>query len=68
MTTNDEKIRILNMVQEGKLSAEESSQLLEALDFKPEEITIPSKDAANTISRANGRTRWVRIQVTDLKS
>ena len=68
MTTNDEKMRILNMVQEGKLSAEEASQLLEALDFKPEEITIPYRDAANTVNKANGRTRWVRIQVTDLKS
>ena len=61
MANNEEKMRILNMVQEGKLTAE-------ALDFKPEEITIPFKDAANTINRANGRTRWVRIQVTDLKS
>lgn len=68
MTTNDEKMRILNMVQEGKLSAEEASQLLEALDFKPEEITIPYRDVANTVNKANGRTRWVRIQVTDLKS
>jgi len=68
MANNEEKMRILNMVQEGKLSAEEASQLLEALDFNPEEITIPFRDAANTISKANGRTRWVRIQVTDLKS
>lgn len=68
MANNEEKMRILNMVQEGKLSAEEASQLLEALDFNPEEITIPFRDAANTISKTNGRTRWVRIQVTDLKS
>ena len=68
MANNEEKMRILNMVQEGKLSAEEASQLLEALDFNPEEITIPFRDAANTISKAHGRTRWVRIQVTDLKS
>lgn len=68
MTNNEEKMRILNMVQEGKITALEASQLLEALDVKPEELTIPFKDAANTISKTNSRTRWVRIQVNDVKS
>ena len=68
MSNTDEKMRILNMVQEGKITALEASQLLEALDVKPEELTIPFKDAANTISKTNSRTRWVRIQVNDVKS
>lgn len=66
MTNNEEKIRILNMVQEGKITALEASQLLEALDVKPEEETRSVENRANTITKFNGKVHWVRIQVTNL--
>lgn len=54
---NEERMKILNMVAEGKLSPEEGSKLLEALG----EGTAP---AAASSARA-GTARWLRIRVTD---
>ena len=67
MTTNDEKMRILNMVQEGKLSAQEAVQLLEALDFNPDEKAI-SSEVIQDLSISNGKARWLKIVVTDLNT
>ncbi len=52
----DERLRILKMVEEGKLTAEEAAQLLAALqDTPPVDVEVPP---------ATGhRARWLRIRV-----
>jgi len=55
---NEEKMRILKMLEEGKINAEEAAKLLEALESTQKE------EAPQT--RFKGR--WFRIRVTDLHS
>ncbi len=54
--STDERLRILKMVEEGKLTAEEAAQLLAALqDTPPADVEVPP---------ATGhRARWLRIRV-----
>lgn len=68
MTINDEKLRILNMVQEGKLSAQEAVQLLEALDFNQEEKSITNEIIPDPAVSTNGKAHWLKIVVTDQAS
>ncbi|HDN80118.1 MAG: hypothetical protein DRI61_06700 [Chloroflexi bacterium] len=57
---NEEKMRILKMLEEGKINAEEAARLLKALESARGE----EEKAAKT--RTAGR--WFRIRVTDLHS
>jgi len=69
MNNTDEKIRILNMVQDGKITAEEAAKLLEALEVKEDlGYTNFSKESQTVINKSNGKLRWVRIQVSDTKT
>ncbi|NPA30742.1 MAG: hypothetical protein GXO37_01930 [Chloroflexi bacterium] len=54
---SDERLRILKMVEEGKISAEDASRLLEALR---EESPAPPASPAG-----EHRPRWLRIRVTE---
>jgi len=54
----EERVRILSMVKEGKISPEEGLKLLEALDAGAEAEPIVSSEKA----------KWLRIRVTDLKT
>lgn len=61
MTTSDERMRVLKMVEQGKISAEVGSRLLDALgaaDRKRSPATYPSD------LTANGQRR-LRVRVTD---
>ncbi len=59
MATPDERMKILKMLEEGKLSAEEAARLLKALGKpKPERRAPPS----------SSEPKWLRVRVTDLKS
>ncbi len=58
MVTSEERMRILKMIEDGKITAEEGARLLAALSEKGE-----------TRRRTLGGTaRWLRIRVTDTKS
>jgi len=57
MTTKDERLQILRMVESGKVSAEEGARLLEALEGDEGE-SRPSRQKA----------RWLRVRVTDLET
>lgn len=64
MATVEERIKILQMVQEGKISAEDAAQLLEALE------ETARTDASGAVIPpdpvALGRKpRWFRVRVTD---
>jgi hypothetical protein len=66
MTTSEERMRILQMIQEGKITAEEGAKLLEALGknkrppvppMPPRPPYPPGRDA-----------RLLRVRITDLKT
>jgi hypothetical protein len=58
MVTSDERMKILKMVEDGKISAEEAAQLLKALN-KQERRRTPV---------AEGDALWLRVRITDLDS
>jgi hypothetical protein len=60
MATNEERMKILKMIDEGKITAEEGAKLLAALSEQRK--TVKRK----TLSEASGGARWLRIRVTDL--
>ena len=59
MATTEERMKILNMIREGKISAEEGAKLLSALGDSEKPTRAPS-------SKASGEPRWFRVRVTDL--
>ncbi|MBX6350038.1 MAG: hypothetical protein IRZ11_00830 [Clostridia bacterium] len=54
---DDERLRILNMVAEGKVTAEEAAKLLDALAPRPQ----PARAAA---AKGGAPSRWLRIRVS----
>jgi len=56
VATSEERIKILKMVEEGKLTAEEAARLLSSLGKSDRKRT-----AATDIE-----SRWLRVRVTDL--
>jgi hypothetical protein len=61
MATTEERMKILNMIREGKISAEEGAKLLSALGDTEKPSRMPS-------TRTAGEPRWFRVRVTDLVS
>jgi hypothetical protein len=62
MVTSDERMRILKMVEDGKLTAEEGARLLAALRETRKE-TRPQSTGIRTSGKG-----WLRVRVTDLAS
>jgi hypothetical protein len=62
---DDEKMRILRMVEEGKISAGEGISLLEAWERGRKPARSPNRPTAGSGS-ASGGQRWLRVRVTDL--
>ena len=60
MTTAEERLKILKMIEEGKISVEEGAKLLSALSEGRRGSGIPSP------SRPLAGPRWLRIRVTDV--
>jgi hypothetical protein len=59
MTTTEERLRILKMISDKQITAEEGARLLEALRASAGEATL-REDAP--------RARWLRVRVTDRTS
>lgn len=59
MVTSDERLKILKMIDEGKITAEEGARLLAALS----ESRKPPKRSTLDYS---GGARWLRVRVTDM--
>ncbi len=62
MATAEERMRILKMIDEGKISAEEGAKLLSALSEGRRGPTPPMPP------RMPGSARWLRVRVTDVAS
>ena len=60
MATAEERMRILKMIDEGKISAEEGAKLLSALSESRRGPNPPMPP------RAPGAARWLRVRVTDV--
>ena len=61
MASSEERMKILKMIEEGKLSAEEGTKLLAALRDK----RVPTTPRPPMMP---GGPRWLRIRVTDTRT
>jgi hypothetical protein len=59
MATTEERIKILKMIDDGKITAEEGAKLLAALSESRKSTRKPSL-------RSTGGARWLRVRVTDM--
>lgn len=59
MATSEERLKILQMVQEGKISAADGAKLLEAL-------TKGAGGAVASAAGVGGEGRYIRVRVTNL--
>ena len=62
MTTAEERLKILKMIQEGLITADEGSKLLKALTASSQK---PRRQPA---TRPPGGARWLRVRVTDMST
>jgi hypothetical protein len=62
---DDERLRILRMVEEGKISAGEGISLLESLEQSRKPARGSSRPALGA-GNSTGSPRWLRVRVTDL--
>ncbi len=70
MASAEERIKILEMVQEGKITAEEAAQLLEALEdsARTEQVSSRAAPVVEDPSALGRKPRWFRVRVTDTDS
>jgi hypothetical protein len=61
MVTSEERMRILKMIQEGKITAEEGAKLLAALRESRKETRPPT--STGRLGRG-----WLRVRVTDMST
>ena len=62
MASSEERMKILKMIEEGKLSAEEGTKLLAAISEK----RFPTAPRPPGMPGGPGGPRWLRIRVTDV--
>ena len=60
MVTTEERMKILKMIEEGKVSAEDGAKLLTALSGARKTTSAGTVNMVNT-----GDSRWFRVRVTD---
>lgn len=68
MASTEERMRILLMIQEGKISAAEGARLIEALDTiseKPKAPKIPGPIEGEPFSSSTSKPRFMRVKITD---
>lgn len=62
MATSEERLKILKMIQDGKITAEQGVRLMEALE-KNKAAQAGRPEAAGIPGRGG---RWMRVRVTDI--
>ena len=67
MATSEERIKILKMVQDGKITADQAAELLKALENRNAPTGgVPGQAAGQAPGQAAGqRGRWFRVRITD---
>ena len=61
MATNEERMKILKMIDEGKITAEEGAKLLGTLSESRK--AAPRKPVSQPLA---GGARWLKVRVTDM--
>lgn len=64
MAKTEERLKILKLIEEGKISAEEGAKLLSALSGSPRGIPVPPRPPG----APGGPARWLRVRVTDIRT
>ena len=64
MANGEERMKILKMIEEGKISADEGSKLLAALSGARKGM-LPTPPRPMGVA---GSARWLRIRVTDVRT
>jgi hypothetical protein len=64
MASTEERMRILMMIQEGKISAAEGARLIEALE-EISEPSAPPRPASSVPSGGSKKPRYLRVLITD---
>jgi hypothetical protein len=59
---SEERSRILQMVSENKIDAQEAARLLSALNASPDSASAPEP------TTRTGGARWFRVRVTDMET
>lgn len=62
MANSEERMKILKLIEEGKISADEGSKLLAALSDTRRGIPAPPRPPGT------GAARWLRVRVTDIRT
>ena len=62
MATTEERLKILKMVEDGKISAEDAAKLLAALNEGRKNAPPPAAGASG------GEARWFRVRISELAS
>jgi hypothetical protein len=62
MVQTEERLRVLKMLQEGKITASEAAQILEALEETP---PPPPPKTPATLDLPSRPGKWFRVRVTD---
>ena len=68
MATSEERMKILKMIQEGKLTAEEAAQLMEALEDRRSASSSAEVPPEGTSQGGAKTPKWFRVRVTDTNS
>lgn len=61
MANTEERMKILKLIEEGKISADEGSKLLAALSDTRRGLSMPARPVG-------GAARWLRVRVTDIRT
>jgi hypothetical protein len=65
MASSEERMKILKLIEEGKISADEGAKLLAALSEPRRGVPTPPRPP---MPPGAGAARWLRIRVTDLRT
>jgi hypothetical protein len=68
MATQEERLRILRMIEEGKISAEEGAKLIAALAASRRRAQDERKSATASSKAGSQRPRLLRLRVTNAKT
>jgi SHOCT-like domain len=68
MVLSEERLKILEMLQDGKINAEQAEGLLQALGEDKKEDRTASREEASFFGGGTRGKRWFRVRVTDTDS
>ena len=68
MATAEERMRVLKLIEDGKISGEEGARLLAALGKSDKGGKQARRKRGTTDKSAEGEGRWLRLRVSDTRS